>query len=178
MKKNTLVFLISTLVIIILIGMMGVYVWMKGADSDNMTNTTDTNESANANTATSTATSTDPAPVVAEVSTGFSPNKIIPATKSAGYEQTLAAYRDRRIQFDNCTADPYRATYKNNTDIMFDNRSADPQEIRLNTRVVRLQGYEYKIVKLSSTKVPATISIDCTMLDQPAYNVGTILLQP
>lgn len=100
-----------------------------------------------------------------------------PAAAEVNYETALEQYRDFRIQFDNCVAKPTKVTYKNNTKVMLDNRSPDPQEIRIGNSVYRLWGYEFKIVTLYSAKLPATLSVDCQWLGEPAYNIGEILLQ-
>lgn len=94
------------------------------------------------------------------------------------YEAALGMYRDRRIQIDNCTSQPYQVTYKNGTKIMLDNRSGDPVEIRINGQVYRMWEYEFRIVTLYSKQVPKNLQVDCIMIDQPAYNIANILLQP
>jgi len=93
------------------------------------------------------------------------------------YEQALNDFRDRRIQLENCVADPSTVTYKTGTKVMFDNRSSEPTEIKLDGRPVRLWGYEFRIVTLSSRSLPHTIDVDCEWLGEPSYNIARILLQ-
>src|SRR3989344_2897426 len=70
-----------------------------------------------------------PAPVVdnsetaVEDTTTGSVNAVNPAA-SISYANALVKYKDARIQLDNtCQASPDRMTFKNNTNIMIDNRA-------------------------------------------------------
>lgn len=90
------------------------------------------------------------------------------------YSQLVAEYADRRIQFDErCQPIPIRPTYKNDTKVMFDNRSGDARYIKIGDTTYFFGGYDYKIVTLSSSVLPKTISLSCGS----AVNVGSILLQ-
>lgn len=104
------------------------------------------------------------------------------ATKPAGgtsgqampYSQLVAEYADRRIQFDErCQSIPMSPTYKNDTKVMFDNRSGDARYVKIGDTVYLFGGYDYKILTLSSSTLPKTLLIDCGS----AINVGSILLQ-
>lgn len=90
------------------------------------------------------------------------------------YSQLVAEYADRRIQFDErCQSIPGSPTYKNGTSVMFDNRSGDARYIKIGDATYLFSGYDYKILTLSSSTLPKTLSMDCGS----AINVGTILLQ-
>lgn len=94
-----------------------------------------------------------------------------PATLS--YAQALVRYADRRIQLDAiCTASPNTLTYKNNTAIMIDNRSAVARTIHLGG-VYSIKPYGFKIVNLSLPKLPGTLYLDCGR----GQNEATILIQ-
>jgi hypothetical protein len=112
---------------------------------------------------------------------GFAPEAKKPAAPAATakltYQQTVEKFAGRRIQFDSCTTPQRQFTFKSGTQIMLDGKSADPQEIRIDKQVIRLDGYGYKLVTLRNTTLPHTITVDCTTAGQPAYNVTTIVLQ-
>ncbi len=105
--------------------------------------------------------------------------KIVPTptggiSQTMPYSQLVAEYADRRIQFDErCQPIPIRPTYKNGTKVMFDNRSGDARYIKIGATTYLFEGYDYKILTLSSSVLPATISLSCGA----AVNVGSILLQ-
>ncbi len=109
-----------------------------------------------------------------EEASGFGPG----IQTGANYAKIKTEYADRRIQIENCVLTPTEQTYKNNTKVMLDNRSADPLELKIDGKIVRLWDWEYKIFTFSSNQLPHTVDIDCITQDQPAYNVGRILLQP
>lgn len=89
------------------------------------------------------------------------------------YNEALAFYKDRRIQFDtNCQAIPNNITFKNNTNIMIDNRSAESRTIKIGTTYT-VKGYGFKIIKLSAGTLPTTYLVDCNS----QQNVATILVQ-
>ena len=94
--------------------------------------------------------------------------------QSMPYSQLVAKYAPRRIQFDErCQAIPGSPTYKNNISVMFDNRSGDARYIKIGDVIYLFGGYDYKILTLSSSTLPKTLTMDCGS----AVNVGTILLQ-
>ncbi len=102
------------------------------------------------------------------------------ATVSAGakpvtlsYKDALVKYADRRIQIDSkCQAFPNTITYKNNTDIMIDNRGPQDRSIHLGSYYT-VKGYGFKIINVSLSKVPTTFLVDC----DSQQNVATILIQ-
>ncbi len=96
------------------------------------------------------------------------------AKQTTTYTQLVSDYADRRIQFDmRCQAIPASTTYKNNTKIMFDNRSGDARVITIGGVKYDFTGYGYKILNISGKSLPASISFDCGA----AVNVGNILIQ-
>lgn len=102
------------------------------------------------------------------------PVKINPAQQNKTYDQILKEYDGRQIQFDErCQAIPNNLTYKNGTQVMFDNRSGDARWISVGGAEYYLSGYGYKILTLSSKTLPKTLYLNCGS----AVNVGQILLQ-
>jgi uncharacterized protein YxeA len=95
---------------------------------------------------------------------------------SLSYQKALVLYKDKRIQFDKdksvCAATPNHATYKSGTTIMLDNRANEARTIKIGATYT-VKAYGFKLVKLSSTKLPVTWLVDC----DEHQNVATILLQ-
>jgi hypothetical protein len=91
------------------------------------------------------------------------------------YADALVKYKNARIQLDdNCQADSQnqKMSVKNNTDIMIDNRSAMARTIHLGS-VFTVKAYGFKIVKISSAKLPATWLLDC----DGSQNVATVSIE-
>jgi hypothetical protein len=96
------------------------------------------------------------------------------APKQPSYTTLVKQYEGKRIQFDtNCQAIPSYATYKNKVSIMFDNRSGQTRVIKIGTNSYTFQPFSYKILTLSSSKLPTTLNINCGT----SVNVARILLQ-
>ena len=95
------------------------------------------------------------------------------APTSITYAQALVKYKDARIQLNNiCQASPNNVTYKNNTSIMLDNRAPVDRTVKVGF-VFNIKAWGFKIIKLSSAKLPATWLVDC----DTSQNVATILIQ-
>ena len=89
------------------------------------------------------------------------------------YAQALLKYKDARIQIgESCQAFPNNVTFKNNTSIMIDNRTAVSHALKVGS-TFSIKGYGFKIVKLSSSTLPATWLMDCDKFQ----NIATILIQ-
>jgi hypothetical protein len=90
------------------------------------------------------------------------------------YQKALETYKDRRIQFnDACAATPNTVTYKDNTGIMLDNRSAQSRTIKVGTTYT-VKGYGFKIVTLPDIYLKSsTLLVDC----DKQQNVATVLVQ-
>lgn len=89
------------------------------------------------------------------------------------YQDALVKYKNARIQLDKtCQASPDKMTFKNNTTIMIDNRSAIDRVVKVGS-TFNLKAYGFKLVKLSSATLPATWLVDC----DNSQNVSTILIQ-
>ncbi len=133
----------------------------------------------NLNPTLSSSASPSASPVVSStpVASGKATPKVSPratSTPAVVYSQLISQYAGRRIQFDQyCQADPRSTTFKNNTSIMLDNRSGDARIVTVGGVQHSLSGYGYKIITLSSSVLPKTLTINCGA----AVNVGTILLQ-
>jgi hypothetical protein len=99
-------------------------------------------------------------------STGSSLNNI-------SYADALIKYKDARIQLNQiCQATPNNVTYKNNTNIMIDNRSSVAHTVKIGT-TFNIKPWEFKIIKLSSATLPVTWLMDC----DKSENIATILVQ-
>jgi hypothetical protein len=92
---------------------------------------------------------------------------------SLSYQQALLKYKDARLQLDKvCQASPDKMTFKNNALLMVDNRAPVSRTVRVGS-VFPIKAYGFKIVKLSSTTLPATWKVDC----DASQNVATILIE-
>ncbi len=91
------------------------------------------------------------------------------------YQDALVKYADRRIQFnDMCQATPNKVTYKDNSGIMLDNRSATTRSIKIGANTYSVKGYGFRIVTLPDTYRDASqYLVDCGT----SQNVATILVQ-
>ena len=89
------------------------------------------------------------------------------------YTNALIKYKDARLQLDKtCQASPYNMTFKNNSLLMVDNRAPVARTVHLGS-VFSIKAYGFKIIKLSSAKLPATWLVDCDKMQ----NVATILIE-
>jgi hypothetical protein len=94
-------------------------------------------------------------------------------SSSISYQNALVQYKDARLQLDStCQASPDRSTFKNGTNIMIDNRSDKPRTVKVGS-TFPIKAYGFKIVRLSSSTLPATWYVDC----DTSQNVATILIQ-
>jgi type II secretory pathway pseudopilin PulG len=85
-----------------------------------------------------------------------------PVATKLTYSQAVVKYADRRIQFDsNCVATPVISTFKNNTDVMLDNRAGVRRTITVDGTRHTVEGLDYKIVRMTAKTFPYTIQIDC-----------------
>ena len=92
---------------------------------------------------------------------------------SISYANALIKYKDARLQLDKtCQASPDKMTFKNNTNIMIDNRAPVARSVRVGS-IFPIKAYGFKIVNLSSATLPATWLVDC----DKSQNVSTILIQ-
>ncbi len=93
---------------------------------------------------------------------------------SISYANALVKYADRRIQLDKlCQANPRTVTYKDNTGIMIDNRSAQTRTVKVGTNYT-IKPYGFKIVVLPDVYLKSkTVLVDC----DKSQNVATILVQ-
>ena len=96
-------------------------------------------------------------------------------TTVLSYDEALAQYADKRIQFDRtCQATPNTPTYKTGTRIMLDNRSAESRTIRIGTlRTVTIPAWGFTTLELTSKNLPEMLDVDCGT----GENVATIIVQ-
>lgn len=97
---------------------------------------------------------------------------VIPVNLS--YADALKIYADRRIQLDTaCQATPNVVTYKDNTGIMIDNRSAKTRTVKVGDTYI-IKPYGFKIVVLPDIYLKAKkIYLNC----DKSISVATILIQ-
>src|SRR5258708_267492 len=108
-----------------------------------------------------------------EDTTAGSVNSSASPLATLSYQQALLKYKDARIQLDKtCQATPNNVTYKNGTNIMIDNRAPVARTVKVGS-TISIKGWGFKIVKLSSSTLPATWLVDC----DTSQNVATILIQ-
>ena len=89
------------------------------------------------------------------------------------YTNALIKYKDARLQLDKtCQATPYNMTFKNNSLLMVDNRAPVARTVHIGS-IFPIKAYGFKIIKLSSVKLPATWLVDCDKMQ----NVATILIE-
>lgn len=97
---------------------------------------------------------------------------------SMSYQSALETYKGSlRLQLsgaDFCQASPNTVTYKNGTSIMIDNRSSKARIVRIGTiGTYTIEGYGFRIIKLTSSALPATLLADC----DTQQNVAKITIQ-
>ncbi len=115
--------------------------------------------------------------VTEDTSTGSidAPTTTGTAPVTISYQNALTKYADSRIQLakgTTCAASPSNVTYKNGTTIMIDNRSPQARMLKIGAEYP-IKAWGFKLIKLSSAKLPATWLVDC----DGQQNVATILLQ-
>jgi len=92
---------------------------------------------------------------------------------SLSYAQALVKYKDARLQLDeSCQGNPDKMTFKNNALLMVDNRAPVDRTVHIGS-VFSIKADGFKIIKLSSSTLPATWWVDC----DKSQNVATILIQ-
>jgi len=104
--------------------------------------------------------------------------KTVPAAGQT-YDQTLAAYADKRIQFnEKCQGIPGQMVLKKGTKIMLDNRSKYIQTIDLNGIKVVLPAYSWQIVTVTTNnQLPYNFGIGCKSEGGNTENGAMINLQ-
>lgn len=148
------------LVLVIVLAVFGAMLYKYGRNSDNSESTSPTPEA-----------SASTSPAAGGSGTGQTSRVF---GENISYSDAVKKYADRRIQFDAyCQGLPKNPVFKNNTSVMFDNRSGDARWITLDGVRYNFPGYGFKIITLSSAKLPHTVNVDCGS----AQNVMTILLQ-
>ncbi|MFA5841279.1 MAG: hypothetical protein WC847_03360 [Candidatus Paceibacterota bacterium] len=107
-----------------------------------------------------------------EDTTPGSVNATSPAA-SISYANALVKYKDARLQLDKtCQGEPKNMTFKNGASLMIDNRAPVARTVKVGS-VFSIKAYGFKIIKLSSSTLPATWYVDC----DKSQNVSTILIQ-
>ena len=103
-------------------------------------------------------------------------NAPTPIGGALSYEDALKKYEGRRIQFDpTCKATPSQMTLKNQSEIMFDNRSDVSQTVSFDDQSFNILAFNYTIVNLftSAPDLPYTVNMHCGN----QKNVAQIFLQ-
>src|SRR3989344_1275473 len=149
---------ISIAVVIVVVA--GLILWAKSTPADITVGDNTTGD-----------TALEPADSVEDTSSG----SVNSASKAAtiSYANALKKYADARIQLDQeCRASLTNTTFKNGSEIMIDNRSSLDRTVRVGS-TYNIKAWGFKIVKLSSSALPATWLVDC----DKSQNVATILTQ-
>jgi hypothetical protein len=95
------------------------------------------------------------------------------AAATLSYKDALVKYAKARLQLDTtCQGSPSSMTFKNGSMLMVDNRSAISRTVKVGSTFT-IKPWGFKIIKLSSSTLPATLLVDCGA----SQNVATILLQ-
>ena len=112
-------------------------------------------------------------------SSGYVPGKKTTPTAGLTYDQTLAAYADKRIQFnEKCQGIPGQMVLKKGTKIMLDNRSKYTQTINLDGTKVVLPTYSWQVVTITTkNQLPYNFGIDCKSEGGTTENGAMINLQ-
>lgn len=112
-------------------------------------------------------------------SSGYVPGKKTTTAASQTYDQTLAAYADKRIQFnEKCQGIPGQLVLKKGTKIMLDNRSKYVQTLNLDGAKVVLPAYSWQIVTVTTkNQLPYNFNIDCKSEGGTTENGAVINLQ-
>lgn len=123
------------------------------------------------------ATSSVPAVKAPATTTTKAPVTVGDKPVSLSYQNALEFYKEgKRLQITGsdtfCQVTPNNVMYKNGTSIMIDNRSPLSHTIKIGTTYT-IEGYGFRIIKLSSTSLPATLVMDC----DKQQNIAKILLQ-
>jgi hypothetical protein len=89
------------------------------------------------------------------------PQSTTPPTKLLSYQEALALYMGKRIEInEQCYATPNTMTFKNNTKVMIDNSSDTPKILKIG-KTTTVKAHGFKIVNLTSTKLPVKMIVDC-----------------
>lgn len=84
-----------------------------------------------------------------------------PEVKPLSYQEALVKYKEKRIEInDGCMASPNTTSFKNNTNIMIDNISQVPKTLQIGKKV-SVSANSFKIINLSSTKLPTKLVVEC-----------------
>ena len=97
---------------------------------------------------------------------------------SIAYSDALVKYAGRIIELDDSCQVPRQdsvVTYKDNSGIMIDNRSASPRTVTVGTQSFTMQPYTFKIIVLPdvATGTIKSIFVGC----DDSQNVATIIVQ-
>ena len=96
------------------------------------------------------------------------PTLIIKEINSYKYWSEILKPINRRLVLDeNCTSiAPSQVAYPNNTQIMLDNTlSAEPRILKIASKGYSLDAYGWLLVTLSSTKLPAQLTMFCGSME-------------
>lgn len=96
-----------------------------------------------------------------------------PEVRLLPYHEALGLYMGRRIEVtDECKVIPNVMTFKNNTKVMIDNPSNTLKTIKIG-KTMTVKEHGFKIINLSSSKLPVKLAIGCDTLN----SVATITLE-
>jgi len=95
-------------------------------------------------------------------------------TVTQSYSDALKKYAGVRMQFNDAgKAEPTKFVFKNGSYMMLDNRSAKAKTVKVGPSSYSLAGYGFRIIRITATKFPSTLSVDCGA----AQNVAEIIVE-
>ena len=81
---------------------------------------------------------------------------------AGSYQEMVKKYEGRRIQInDACQATPSSQTFKNGTQVMFDNRGSKAIKLTVDGVSYPTSAYTYRLIPLTSKTLPHSVIINC-----------------
>lgn len=128
-------------------------------------------------------TTTSPSPSVTVKKTTIKTTSTVTGStpaNTAAYSSLVTQYSKtgHLLQFDaSCHVTPGQIVIKTGTQIMLDNRSNLTQTVNVGSTVYTLPAYNYRVVTVTSSRLPSDIGVDCKSASGSTENGGTIKLQ-
>ncbi len=83
-------------------------------------------------------------------------------TITTSYQEMVKKFEGKRIQInDACQATPSSQTFKNGTQVMFDNRGAKAIKLTVDGVSYPTSAYTYRLITLTSKTLPHSVIINC-----------------
>ncbi len=83
-------------------------------------------------------------------------------TITTSYQEMVRKFEGKRIQInDSCQATPSSQTFKNGTQVMFDNRGSKAIKLTIDGVSYPTSAYTYRLITLTSKTLPHSVIINC-----------------